>query len=307
MKQLLTVFLLLCSTLIFAQEKKLDFTGPDFRLMLSVGTHEIRIGMDVKSGLNWNWFSAHLHNSTYYSFKTIGRKKGGFVSRLEPGIGFQWGTFHEDDSRIYSNPIAFNRPNGFSYGLVHYFDNFGTTQQSGIVRFRGRNFFYEMENDFFSYAADDRYRTGAFMLGFIINDQIFYIKNIGWTGDPYAEGVPWIKDSPYPSKYGYTDMSYAPYGDRSAAVLSVGMISTLNETNQYLDFEIGFDHERIRHFFQNRLVHDSPLVNAPARGVTNPHIPMVDVHGKPYLFLPEQTLPPGKIYLQFGFNDFYLY
>lgn len=278
-------------------------------LSLSLGFHEISVGFHFECSLQIPYTQFTVQNSTRYYFKALGCEKKGFESRLEGGVNF--GLNPDLSTPNDSLPVQFEYSpwyfkNQVGYAYVYYWDQFETSQASGIFRLKVGAFHYQIENDFFAFQQKDRYRTGSFYMGWQIKNHWFYIKNIGYTGDPYAEDVPWIKDSNFPSKYGYTDMSKAPTGDKSLGVLSLGWASNLLKYNQ-LAVEVGIDAEQIRNYFQNRLVHDSKWLNNPQKGVTNPHIPMLDTQDKPYLYLPSQSIRKPKPYLQVFFNDFFTY
>lgn len=287
-----------------------SFQSPKPTIVLSIGTHQTFIGFELNAMLRYKGIGIPILNNIRYNFKSLGTKSTGFETRLETGLNVGWGnTFN--DTTINLLALDFYRRHNINYGLVFYADHFKTVQLSGILRYYNPSFVWQFENDFFSVGAEDKYRTGAFMLGWRIQNNLLTLKNISFTGDPYASNVPWIKDSDYPGKYGYKDMSKAPLGNYSSGIMAIGFY-TLEQTelglgNQLIGIELGADHERIRHFFQNRLIHDSPLINAPKKGITNPHIPMLDKNNLPFLFNNEQELKPVKLYLQAFLNNYYLY
>jgi len=191
-----------------------NFKTPTPRLSLSLGFHEISVGFHFEYSLQIPYTQFIIQNSTRYYFKAPGCEKKGFESRLEGGVNF--GLNPQKDSlqiKFGQSPWYFKNQVGYAY--VYYWDQFETSQANGIFRVKIGSFHYQIENDFFAFQNKDRYRTGAFYIGWQIKDHWIYLKNLCYTGDPYAEGVPWIKDKNFPSKYGYTDMRKAPMGDKS--------------------------------------------------------------------------------------------
>jgi len=286
------------------------FQTPVPKVVFSVGTHQAFLGFELDAMVRYRGVGLPLLYNVRYNFKSLGSRASGFESRLATGINFGWGK-NFNDTLINVLPLDYYRQNNINYSLVFYADQFKTIQLSGILRYYNPSFVWQFENDFFSVGAEDKYRTGAFMFGIRAGENMFTIKNISFTGDPYAKNVPWIKETDYPGKYGFKDMSKAPLGNFSSGILAVGLYR-FEPTNtalgkQLLGIELGIDHERIRHFFQNRLIHDSKLINAPDKGITNPHIPMLDNNNLPYLFKDDQTLKPVKLYLQAYLNNYYLY
>jgi len=283
----------------------LSLRTPKPLISLSLGTHEISLGFHVDFCLHIPYAHFAVQNSTRYYFKAPGNEKKGFESRFEAGINF--GLNPQKDSlqiNLNKNPWYFKNQVGYAY--VYYWDQFNTSQASGIFRLKAGAFQYQMENDFFAFRSEDRYRTGAFFIAWQIKENWLYIKNVGYTGDPYADGVPIIQDKNFPADWGYADTRTAPFGNKSMGVLSIGwMVSSFKEQN--LAVEIGIDAEQIRNYLQNRLVHDSKWLNNPKRGIINPHIPMLDLNGKPYLYLPNQSIRKPKLYAQFSLNNFFLY
>lgn len=302
---LLAFFCLLCSVCVSAQSKW-DIQSPTPRLVLSVGSHQQFVAFEVGSQFAYDFVGVPVLFNARYNLKSFGSKQSGIECRLETGITGSWGNQKElAETNIL--PFKYIRNHHINYGIVMYADDFTTTQVSGILRYYNPSFVWSFENDFFTINSYDKFRTGAALFAFRIGEDFLVVKNLGWTGDPYSDNVPWIKDSDYPAKYGYKDMSKAPLGDCSAGVFSIGYFSNRVLASNLTGVDIGVDHDRIRHLFQNRLIHDSPLINNEKKGIMNPHIPMLDKNDLPYLFLDGQELKKAKLYIQASFNNFYLY
>lgn len=274
------------------------FNTPTPSLSLSLGSHEISIGFHFDFGLQIPYTNFTLQNATRYYFKAPGNEKKGFESRFEAGVNLGQ-TPKKDSLRINFGSSPWHFKNQLGYAYIYYWDQFGTSQANGIFRLKVNSFHFQIENDFFAFQDEDRYRTGAFYMGLQIKENWFYIKNLGYTGDPYAEGVPKIEGTDFQSKWGYMDMSKAPLGDRSLGVISAGWASK-SFNNYQIAVEVGIDAEQIRNFFQNILIHDS-------KWLQNPHIPMLDTEYMPYIYLAEQSIRKPKPYLQIFLNDFFLY
>lgn len=275
-----------------------NFNVPTPTVSLSLGSHEVSLGFHFDFSLQIPYTIFTLQNSTRYYFKAPGNKQKGFESRFEAGVNLGQ-TPQKDSLRVNFGNSPWHFKNQVGYAYVYYWDQFRTSQASGIFRLKVNSFHYQIENDYFAFQDEDRYRTGAFYIGFKIKENWFYIKNLGYTGNPYPTGYQKIEDSDFQSKYGYMDMNRAPHGDRSLGVISLGWASK-SIKNYQLAFEAGIDAEQIRNLFQNVLIHDS-------RWLKNPHIPMLDTENKPYIYSPEQSIRKPKLYLQLFLNDYFLY
>jgi len=76
---------------------------------------------------------------------------------------------------------------------------------------------------------------------------------------------------------------------------------------QFFSISTGIDHEKIRHFFQNRVIHDMYFMPDGINPSRNLHYPMLDTEGNPFLFLKDQLLKKPSFYLQLGANTHELY
>ena len=187
------------------------------------------------------------------------------------------------------------RAYSIGYSWNFYLDNAQTSQITATFGFGIWDFRMAIENDFLAFRNQDKYRTGVMSLFYRINNTQFGLQHAAWTGDPYAEGTSRKYDDTYPSKYGYRDMTNAPYGNFSAGIVSAVVEQSIGY-GQYLGASIGIDADQIRNFMQNELIHENIILK-------NPHIPMVDTEGKQYLHNDDnQKIRPPLFFLQFLLN-----
>ena len=104
---------------------------------------------------------------------------------------------------------------------------------------------------------------------------------------------------------GYKDLTHAKYGKLSHGILAA-RADYYWKHGQVVRMESGVDAEQIRHLFQNKLVHDF-LVPAKLVKHKNPHYPMLQSDGSPYLFKKGQHVRPAKFYFQAGLNQMMFY
>jgi hypothetical protein len=191
-----------------------------------------------------------------------------------------------------------------AYAFNMYSDNRGTSQNTGTLKMAYKQVSISTENDAFAFSAWDRFRTGSFTICY--NNKSFYLANnyLLFTGQ--ANLQPIVIDTNYKSKYGYVNMSEAKFGNISNGLskLTIGMSIPFF---QNINGSIGLDDEHIRHFFQNKLIHDNILIHALNPSAKNPYIPMLTEDGKAFLESNKQHIKPKKWIVQLGINDMEVY
>lgn len=285
--------------------------GGQVGLSFSLGTHTQRVGLIAKVFAHYNFVQVNLQALGAYNFHALGSKKKGWELHLRAGVVGAWG---RRDTAVspYLNEVSNQTGRRFALGYAFdiYRDNFATSQLSGTFGLTIRRFRLVMENDFLSFVPQDRYRTGSLGLYYWLeqtNTQIG-LHHLSWTGDPY-QNAEWVRDSTFPSRFGYINTYDAPYGRHSVGALGVE-IEQILPYYQYAHAAIGVDAEQIRNFMQNKLIHDSPLIPAnwgDNDEGKNPHIPMICVDGKCYLYQAEQKIRPAKFYFQLRGNSTLFY
>jgi hypothetical protein len=94
-----------------------------------------------------------------------------------------------------------------------------------------------------------------------------------------------------------------PYGRTSHGIFYTSGQQTF-ANGQVASLHLGVDSEQVRHFFQNRLVHD--LILLPKKVQRNtPHYPRLDKDGNNVFGRKEKR--PDVFYFQAGVNDLFLY
>jgi hypothetical protein len=266
-------------------------------IILQVGTPINRIGIGLSGYWQTPFSQVNIGNQSTLYFSGYGPRQGYFENRAHLGliglIGKQnlrptayFGELHHQSSRQLA----------FGYSYILYWDTRGTGQTSGAFGMQIRNYSFIFENDAFGFQGRDRFRTGRLTAAYLDSTFQIQLQSIIWTGESRG-GVRQV-DSLYPGKFGYKDLSNTFLGRYSHGMLTIGAKHIL-PFHQLIGAEIGLDHERIRHFFQNRLVHDFRFSKKnPSR--MNPHYPMLQQDGTPYLFRNEQHIRKPKPVIQFG-------
>ena len=281
---LILFFLCVLSLVSFAQR---HVFGIQAQLLLSVGTPVNRIGIN----LNGFWLTSfsQVNIGTQSSFYLTGiGPKGNFIENRTHISLIGLAGKRNGEIRTFVNPLFHQsqRSVAFGYSFLWYWDNRKTAQLSGRFGLQFQRVALQFENDLFGGQGRDRFRTAGL--------HAFYMDSLNsigahirlWTGE--TRGGIRHTDANYPSKYGYKDLSQTLYGKYSSGIASISY-SRLLPFSQQLGAEIGIDAEQIRHFFQNKLVHDFTFSKKNTRK-HNPHYPMLQEDGSPYIFV-EGTKP----------------
>ncbi|MEL6867034.1 MAG: polymorphic toxin type 23 domain-containing protein, partial [Bacteroidota bacterium] len=103
-------------------------------------------------------------------------------------------------------------------------------------------------------------------------------------------------------RYGYRDLSATEWGIYSHGILALEWQYGALPFQQIAATALGIDAEAIRHILQNKIIHDG--LSFPNRPFSspNPHIPMLDQNGAPYLFHPDQEIRSARFFGQFALN-----
>ena len=287
--------------------------GGQIGITFNVGTHTHRIGISAKIFACYDFLQINTQFIGSYNFKTWATKQKGWELQSRLGIVGAWG---KRDSLLspFINDVSHQTGRRYSigYGFNIYRDTWKTSQITGSFGFQIRRAIFVIENDFLSGISHDRYRTGTLGLYYWhkpTQTQLGF-NHISWTGDPYTGNVPWIRDDEkFPARFGYKDMSQALLGRFSMGILAFNVQQAI-PLHQTLDASIGIDAEEIRNLMQNKFIHDSPI--SPANWGSNeegknPHIPMLDIDGAPYLYKNGQEIRPARFFFQFGANNSLFY
>lgn len=293
-------------------ENSLAQLTPRFQLgaVLNLGTHIQHIGLQGRVSLSWQQVQVDLQTQLTYQILQLGSGGSGWEFRGGASVLYAWGprlTAEETNPFLFLTANQLPYPYSVAYTYQCYVDQQQTSQLSGALGIGIRQFYVRTENDFLAFQSEDRYRSGAVEVGYWEGANLYSLRSLIWTGDPYyrqhIEPPQPLKPDDFPASCGYLPLEGVPYGDRSVGTLSFRITRQL-PFGQTAFFDLGWDAEQIRNVGQNRLIHANPLLPINWFGDQNPHIPMLDTEGKEYLYLPEQQIRPGRFYGQMGLNQF---
>lgn len=280
--------------------------GAKVGLSFQFGTHIQRVGLMYEVYYYTPNIQLTQGLSLHYNWKNLGPKKSGFEAQVHAGIQYVWGDSSDRKHYLLSEYSLMNpRKYSFGYMYTHFLDQVETSQAVGSLFFNINRFGFVFENDLFGgrKGYQDKYRTGALALTYVIDSFQIALQTTHWTGMGY-EGAK-IKSHDYPGKNGYKDLSKAKYGHISHGILALRLDYQWKYMQTFRS-EAGIDAEQVRHILQNKFVHDF-LVPSGITKYENPHYPMLQADGTPYLFKEGQKIRPAKPYFQTGTNQFMFY
>lgn len=279
--------------------------GTQLGVSIGLGSHDSRIGILARVFSHWEYIQVNIELAGFYQAYALGTQKQGFEGQFRVGILGAWGEknvfWKNNFLRATANQMQ--RPYAVGYSYNFYLDNQKTSQLTGTFALQVRQFHLLLENDFLAFLEEDKYRTGALSIYFRQGSWLIALQQLTWTADPYAEGTSTVTDNPSyqgKAKYGYREMSKVMYKNCSVGLLRLRAIYYSSWANQELGASLGIDAEQIRHGFQNKTIHDSFLLK-------NPHIPMVDTKGNPFLYQEGQEIRKPRFYGDVLFNPLIFY
>lgn len=283
-----------------------DNFGGKIGLSFQFGTHIQRIGLMYQIYYFNNISQIGHGTSLHFNRKALGAKGAGLELQSQASIQLFWGESAEYKKHLL-NEFSLLAEEQYAAGLLYkfYYDKVESSQATGSIFCQINRVGFVMENDFLSFTNghEDKFRTGSIAFSYTHDSLLFAIQSTLWTGKG-LDGQH-INNSEYPSKYGYKDLSKAKHGKLSHGILAFRM-DYLYKYNQALRFESGIDAEQIRHALQNKLMHDF-LIPSNKNMNGNPHYPMLQENGSPYLFENNQKIREPRLYLQIGTNPFMFY
>ncbi len=264
---------------------------------LGAGSHNLFAGINFyynKSAYKDIWTNINIRVRGY--LYSLGPKKSFIEVLIAPKLTYLFGKTTTYFTGNFSYPEwNFIKNNEVFIKYNFFFDTRKTSQTTASVAVRINKFAIAIDNDVFAFTGEDKFRTGSLGVFWLDSLQYVAVKYLSFTGDPR----PAPTHNPteiYPREY--KDLSNAPYGKFSNGIVCIEYSRKLL---QFPYVRIGLDSERFRHFFQNKLVHDAPIIRN-----NNVHYPMLDIEGKPYLS-DKQTLKPSKIHYEIGTNSYLFY
>lgn len=303
-------FLIFSSFCLSAQEAANFSFRFKIGLIVEYGTHVNRLGVMASTASRYSATQVNAELRGFYNFQTLGPAQKGVETVWSVGIaqGFG-GSFDTQNPLVDSHFFDSDRLYSLGYTFSKYDDKIQTSQGTGSFFFSHKDFFLNFENDLFGNTRGrDRFRTGGVSLHYYQDRLLFSVKNIIWTGETRCKEKVSHTDTNYPSRYGYQDVTKCKYGNLSHGIAAVNVRFMPEDWfGQHFNAALGIDHEKIRHFFQNKLIHDMYFVPDKINPSQNLHYPMLDENGDPYLFLKDQILKKARIYAQLGANGHWLY
>lgn len=301
------LFVLLCLPAgLHSQQMRVGFSvGVSF----SFGTLVNRIGLHSGGFIALGPTQINATVKGFYNFQSLGLKRK--TLELQLGLSGQLGWGRKDT--LVNNFIGLtenNTDHDYAFGLsfMHYRDRLGTTQSTGLINLNIHNFNIITENDLFGnlIKQHDRYRTGAFLIEYQYANTKVGITALLWTPN-YAHCPIIINENTKKwARFGYYQDADVANRDQTVGALSLQVRQWL-PYNQEASLNIGANGEQIRNALQNKFIHNQPFFPASWVKRKPPHIPMITVDSKQYLYLQDQKVKPLSFYFNLGLNTALFY
>lgn len=263
-----------------------------------LGTPINRIGIVAGAGLTYEHIQIYTQFRTHYMLTSWVKSKSTPEIQYSLGTLFTWGSpnMYFTHELLYQNFTPYTHAIGYTHHW--YIDKIHTSQRTGSISLQIDKVSCILENDVLAGQGKDDFRTGGFKLVYQINPyHAVGITSTLWTGQ--SRGAPRIDTARYKARFGYKDLSNTLYGKQSKGILAV-QYSYFYDLTGITQIQAGIDSEHIRHFFQNKLIHDMPFFPKKWNKAENPHYPMLDTEGLPYINPDKQKIRKTKPYLQIG-------
>ena len=250
-----------------------------------------------------------LGYSITYNLRNYGPKKRHLEHSILGSAHYLWADQSDpiDDFTYIKYIDSRSTLNSLGYTWERYFNKIGTTQNVGTIHFRLDKTILQFSNDAFANTdGKDRFRTGAFNIGWLENDTYYYSKLLIWVGDFHCKAAKKYKDTDYPARWGYKDISECNYGNLSHGILSFGAMHDVGG-GQMAGIDFGIDAEQIRNTVQNKVIHDMYFIPNFMNKTKNLHIPMKTKNGENYMFLEDQEIRAARFVWQLSLNPSSLY
>lgn len=301
-KRILLIILVVNSALLKGQS--INF-GYSVGLAFSFGTHVNRLGIHAGGYMNYGQLQLNITSKCYYNFQSYALKNK--TPEIQVGIGGVLGVGRKDS--IVNAFIGLSESNMYNrgalgYSFLYYWDWQGTSQAAGVVMANFDNLTVLMENDLFGnfVKQEDRYRTGALAIEYQYQRTKIGLNAMFWTHDYKDCNVVRNADTDKWSRYGYYKDDNVKSRNASLGILSVYGKQWL-PYNQELRMDIGLNSEKIRNAFQNKLIHDQPMMPEKLVWRKPSHIPMLTTNGEQYLFQKAQVVKPSEFYFNISGNS----
>lgn len=297
MKIRLSIFFCCLLFLSFGQFQSSPSLGGKLGVFLQIGSHEQAIGLNINGFYSDYFYQWNVNQQVIFYRKGLANRQKFWESSSSVSLFLLGGRRTiTSDFQIgrYQHQSEFERAIGYTY--LWYYDQAKTSQRSGAWTYQEDYFSIHFENDIFGGQGKDRYRTGNLTVNYRYEQWKFQSQLILWTGQ--TSGSVWNRNAGLKMPNGYRDLSSLPYGKTSHGIVNLGVLYHSDfHFNQVSSVRIGLDSEQIRHFFQNRLMHD--LIWLPkSYERTTPHYPRLNDDGLPVFSAKERK--KDRFYWQIG-------
>ena len=279
-----------CQMPLSAQETIDNNFGGSLGISFAFGSTVNRIGVAANLFYFEDLIQANASLRLFYNLRTFGPPKRSRELQASLGAVGAWGE-NKGEYDLFLSPVSNQTGYRYSagYAYLFYLDNKQTTQPAGMIGLQADQWQAIHENDILAGTGDDRFRTGGLMLAYQQEELRFALTYIGWTGDPKTPQARLVRDSDYHARRGYKDLSASTHGKYSHGILAL-QAEGLLDLGQVWRANLGIDAEQVRHFMQNKFMHD--MITGGY------HYPMLDEEGKPYLLKEEQKVRPVKLFYE---------
>lgn len=307
MRKILYILLLLYSPITNSQIFGNQNWGVTGGVHLRLGTHINRIGLSAQVYSGSHFFQVNYAWQGYFALDNWGDSEK--VWEMQNNIGV---VLFAGNPTLEKNPFIdvtrqqFGKPLAIGYAYKWFLNNNNTSQFSGQFGLQVYRFHFTLENDLFGGAGRDRFRTAAFELAYQMPQFWYGIQTVLYTGSYNSDDGVMRDDEQYPSRFGYRNMDNAIQPNASHGIVAANVNYALPYA-QIISGKIGIDAEQIRHFFQNKLIHDRKFLPEKWVKKGNPHYPMRTIDGKSYLFQPNQEIKKVQPFIQFDVNPIGFY
>ncbi|MDW7690230.1 polymorphic toxin type 23 domain-containing protein [Flammeovirgaceae bacterium SG7u.111] len=303
-KTLFILVFLLSTTSTFAQFDNWGVTGG---LTFNYGSTLQRLGLFFGGYYYEDHVQVNLNARFHRNFKSYGpTDRQGNEWQIHAGLVYSYGNIDSVKNQFLSevsSQMAYKNSIGYAYNV--FIDQIKTSQNTGTISWQLDKFNLIIENDILGSPGSDQFRTGAFLLSYNDGQNQLAISNVLWTGNPHSEQTV-LYDSCSFARFGYKDISKAPYGGYSNGILKIQYRRAF-DIIQHAGFDIGIDAEQIRNVIQNKIMHDFIFWPAKWNPVKNKHLPMVDSEGNAYIYEEGQKIRPAKFYWDMNMNSVLTY
>ncbi len=272
--------------------------------VVTLGKPIMRLGLMAGAQWSYSYASTNIELRWHHNFSNYGPPISSNEWQAKMAIMGGWGTEKAYDfiPHIYLPTYTQNNWD-LGYSLNYYHDDIGSSQWTGTLLARLDKVLLAIENDILVWGLSDSYRTGTLQLYYADSLQLIEWRNTMYTGYTQCDHKKRItEDADYPARWGYidyTDCQYAAYSHGVSAIVYQRRLPY----GQTLSIGGGLDDERIRNFWQNRVIHDMYFFPEKWNKAKNLHIPMVAEDGTNYLYGEDQELRQRTIFWELGLNS----